>query len=109
MKNVLLCCFALLLFASATGVAGAGGNTPRKVDSLHQQLSAEALVVEAEAKYAEYLGAQGGDRRAATEQTAAFVQSRPGVQEVTVRGSDSLMVRFTDGNELLLMLGSGRL
>lgn len=109
MRKIFSLCFVLLLLASATGVAGTEGNEPRTADTLHQQLTAETLVLEAEAKYAEYLGAQGGSRKKATEQTAVYLKTRPGIQEVTVRGSDSLMVLFTDGNALLLMLGTNRL
>ncbi|MGA7827411.1 MAG: hypothetical protein WCA04_07120 [Geobacteraceae bacterium] len=74
-----------------------------------EQKSPEVLVAKAEAKYAEYLQANGGDRMAATQKTAVYLRSLSSVKEVTVRGSDSLFLIMRDGNELLLMLGRKRL
>ncbi len=74
-----------------------------------EQLTPEGVVKQAEAKYAEYLAASGGNRAAATEKTATCLRGLRGVKEVTVRGSDSLFVIMGDGNELLLMLGKDRL
>ncbi len=75
----------------------------------NEALTPKALVEEAEAKYAEYLAANDGDRAAATEKTAAYLRELPNMKEVTVRGSDNLFVIMEDGSELLLMLGKDRL
>ena len=75
----------------------------------NEELTPKALVEQAEAKYAEYLAANDGDRAAATEKTAAYLRELPNMKEVTVRGSDNLFVIMEDGSELLLMLGKDRL
>jgi outer membrane lipoprotein-sorting protein len=103
MKMVVYIFCCLLLFvvsacAGQTGADGAGG-----------AVTPERLAAEAEAHYAEYLASSGGQRQAATEKTAAYVQTLPGVRQVTVRGSDSLFVIMEDGGELLLLLGKNRL
>ncbi len=106
MKRILLAWFGLFLLTTVACAADSGTMDP---GTFQEQVSPEVLVTEAEAKYTEYLASHGGDRRAATEKTAAYLRTLSGVKEVTVRGSDSLFVLLRDGNELLLMLGRNRL
>lgn len=72
-------------------------------------VSPETVTVKAERKYMECLSLSGGDRKTATACTAAYLKTVPGVKEVAIRGSDSLFVILTDGNEILLLLGRNRL
>ena len=106
MKRVLVVVVGLFLFIAA-GYATAS-ETGVECRS-HEQLTPEALVERAEAKYAENMSACEGDRARATEKTAIYLRGLPDVKEVTVRGSDGLFVIMGDGNELLLMLGKNRL
>ncbi len=106
MKILVTVLFGLVLFiATAYGTVSESGVECRS----NEQLTPEALVQQAEAKFAEYLAAYNGDRAAATEKTAAYLRELKGVKEVTVRGSDSLFMIMGDGNELLLLLGRHRL
>ncbi|MBN2514433.1 MAG: hypothetical protein JXC33_00200 [Deltaproteobacteria bacterium] len=106
MKRIFPALFGLSLLIATACTAESGKMDP---GTFQEQISPEALVAEAEVKYAEYLASHGGDRRVATEKTAAYLRNLPGVKEITVRGSDSLLVILRDGNELLLMLGRNRL
>ncbi len=106
MKRVFMVLIGLILFTAAACATVSETGVEYRSD---EQLTSEALVKQAEAKYAEYLAACNGDRAVATEKTADCLRGLPGVKEVTVRGSDSLFVIMGDGNELLLMLGKGRL
>jgi hypothetical protein len=105
MKRVFSVLIRLFLFMTAACTSVSGGAEYRP----DEQITSEALVKQAEAKYAEYLAAYDGNRATATEKTAAYLRELPGVKEVTVRGSDSLFVIMKDGNELFLMLGKNRL
>ena len=106
MKRIFSSWFCLFVLISAACVAESG-----RMDkgTSQEEVSPEVLVQKAEAKFAEYLALHGGDRMVATEKTADYLRSLPGVKNVTVRGSDSLFVILRDGNELLLMLGRNRL
>ncbi len=106
MKGLLQVWIGLFLFiaTACAAVPGSGDGTRS-----NEQLTPESLVEQADTKYGEYLTASNGDRAAATEKTAAYLRELPGVNEVTVRGSDNLFVIMGDGNELLLMLGKDRL
>lgn len=106
MKKILAACCCLFLFAVPACFADLGSNPP-KVSP--EQVSPEFLTKRAESKFLEYLASRGGDRKAATEETAAHLRTLSGVKKVTVRGSDSLFVIMQDGNELFLMLGKDRL
>jgi len=106
MKRVLMVLVGLFLFSAAACATVSETAVECRSD---KQLTSEALVEQAEAKYTEYLAAYDGDRAAATEKTAAYLRGLAGVKEVTVRGSDSLFVIMGDDNELLLLLGKGRL
>ncbi len=106
MKIVSTAFIGLFLFIAAACASVSGSGVESRSD---EHITAEALMEKAEAKYAEYLAADHGNRAAATEKTAAYLRGVPGVKEVTVRGSDSLFVIMGDGNELLLMLGKDRL
>ncbi len=106
MKRVFTVLIGLFLFiATACATASEAGEACRS----DGELTPGVLVEQADAKYAENLKACDGDRAVATEKTATYLRGLPGVKEVTVRGSDSLFLIMGDGNELLLMLGKGRL
>ena len=106
MKKIFLICFGLLLILSA---ACAAGPVKMNSDTSQGEVSPEALTAKAEAKYSEYLGVHGENRKEAAEKTALYLRDQPGVKEVTVRSSSNLFVIFQDGNELMLMLGKDRL
>ena len=106
MKTLFTVLIGLFLFVTAACATVPERGVESRSD---EQLTSEALVAQAEAKYAEYLTAYDGDRARATEKTAVYLRGLPSVKEVNVRGSDSLFVIMKDGNELLLMLGHDRL
>jgi len=106
MKSLFPVWIGLFLFM-ATACATAPGNGVEHHSN--ESLKPEALVEKADAKYAESLTANDGNRAEATEKTAAYLRELPGVKEATVRGSDSVFVIMDDGRELLLMLGKKRL
>lgn len=95
--------FLLLASACAAEPDKASSETARP------RVTPESLPMEADSRYAGYLHAAAGDKTAATEKTAAYLRTLPGVKGVTVRGSNSLLVIMEDGNELFLMLGRERL
>jgi hypothetical protein len=106
MKRVFLVWFGMfLLLASACAAEQVKTNSGTALP----RVTPESLPVEADTRYAEYLKAAAGNRSEATEKTAAYLRTLPGVKGVTVRGSDSLLVIMEDGNELFLMLGRERL
>jgi hypothetical protein len=106
MKIVFFAWFGLFMLMTTSCVAE---SEKMSTATSQEQISPDALVAQAEAKYAEYLQADHGDRMAATEKTATYLRGLSVVKEVTVRGSDSLYLIMSDGNELLLMLGKNRL
>lgn len=93
----------LLLVASACSAG------PEITEEPVGQTTPEAVASKAETRFREYLGTRGTDRKAATEQTASYLKTLPGIKEVRVSGSDSLFVIMNDGNEVMLMLGRDRL
>jgi hypothetical protein len=106
MKRLFPVWLAVLLLSAAACTAEIG-EVDQDIQS--EALSPEALTAKAEEKFAENLASLGGDRSAATEKTASYLRGLKEVREATVRGSDSILVIFKDGNELLLMLGKNRL
>jgi hypothetical protein len=48
-------------------------------------------------------------REAARDRVVEFLKGQRNVKEVRITGSDTLRVFFTDGNDLLMMLGKERL
>ncbi|NTW54625.1 MAG: hypothetical protein HGB15_07675 [Chlorobaculum sp.] len=104
MFPVLIGVFLSMTAACANTEPGAGVEARAETP-----LTPEVLIEKADAKFAEYLSASDGNRSAATAKTAEYLRGLKGVKTVTVRGSDSLFVIMTDGNELLIMLGKNRL
>ncbi len=105
MKRLSFLSLAIVLLVASACSAGSGTGE----ESAAGNLSPETVARKAESNFGEFLDAQGGDRQAATERTAAYLKTLQGVKEVRVRGSDSLLVIMADGNELVLLLGRNRL
>jgi hypothetical protein len=105
MKRLSSLSLAIVLLIASACSAGSG----TQGESATGHLSPETVARKAESSFREFLDAQGGDRTAATERTAAYLKTLQGVKEVRVRGSDSLLVIMADGNELMLLLGRDRL
>jgi len=105
MKRVFPVWFGMFLLLASACAAEPGKMSS---ETARPRVTPESLPLEADTRYAEYLHA-AGNRSVATEKTAAYLRTLPGVKEVTVRGSDSLLVIMEDGNELFLMLGRERL
>ncbi|RQW85686.1 MAG: hypothetical protein EHM79_11225 [Geobacter sp.] len=106
MKRVFPVWFGMFLLLASACAAEPG---KMSLETARPRVTPESLPMEADTRYAEYLHAAAGNRSAATEKTAAYLRTLPGVKGVTVRGSDSLLVIMEDGNELFLMLGRERL
>jgi len=106
MKKLLSVALGIVLSAAGACANDSGRMTDGNDDGV---VSPETVTEKAERKYTECLGPAGGDRNAATACTAAYLKTIPGVKEVSIRGSDSLFVILTDGNEILLLLGRNRL
>jgi hypothetical protein len=106
MKKLLSVALGIVFSAAGACANDSGRIKDGKDDGV---VSPETVTEKAESKYAECLSPAGGDRKAATACTAAYLKTIPGVKDVSVRGSDSLFVILTDGNEILLLLGRNRL
>ncbi len=52
---------------------------------------------------------EGAARETATREAAALLRKRPDVRDAEITGSDSVLVTFTDGERVMVLLGSGRL
>ncbi|ABL00178.1 hypothetical protein [Pelobacter propionicus] len=104
MKRVSSVSLAIVLLIASACSAGSGTG-----EESAGNLSPETVARKAESSFGEFLDTHGGDRKAATERTAAYLKTLPGVKEVRVRGSDSLLVIMADGNELMVLLGRDRL
>jgi len=106
MKRVVAVWFGMFLLLASACAAEPDKMSP---EAAHPRVTPESLPAAADARYAEYLHAAAGNRSVATEKTAAYLRTLPGVKGVSVRGSDSLLVIMEDGNEIFLMLGRERL
>lgn len=75
---------------------------------MKQEMTVEEMSHQVQVKYAEAIGL-GLSKEKARDRVVAFLQSLKNIKVVKATGSDTLQVIFTDGNELLLMLGKDRL
>jgi hypothetical protein len=71
-------------------------------------LSVEEIAKKVQAKYSEAMEKKLTKEEALNE-AVKFLNQQKNIKEVKVLGSDSVMVYFTDGNELMIMLGKERL
>ena len=86
----------LLLGCQAASPAAASGETR------------EAAIQRAHALYASRIS-EGAAKETATREAAALLRKRPDVRDAEITGSDSVLVTFTDGERVMVLLGSGRL
>ena len=82
---------------------------PDTEPSIAQQGAVEVLVQESETSYGRYLAEFENNQERATEKVAAELRKRDSVSEVRILSPGRLFLLFSDGNELLLMLGQGTL
>lgn len=78
----------------------------RSVDE--KSMTIEEIAKKANVIYGDQLRA-GENKEMAVKKVVEFLQSRKNVKEVKVIGSQTLRVFFTDGNDLLMMLGKDRI
>jgi len=71
-------------------------------------LSVEEVAKQAQSKYSEALEKKLSKEEALNE-AVKFLKEQKNIKEVKILGSDSVMIYFTDGNELVIMLGKERL
>jgi len=71
-------------------------------------LSVEEIAKQVQAKYSEALEKKLTKEEALNE-AVKFLNQQKNIKEVKVLGSDSVMVYFTDGNELMILLGKDRI
>jgi hypothetical protein len=104
---VTLVCIVLIAgFASCSMKSRSGGGSFTKT-STERQLTVEEMSQEAEAMYQRSF-AEGRSKDLAVLEAADYLRRQKNVAEVKVLGSDSLRVIFTDGNDLVMLLGRGR-
>ncbi|MDD8020432.1 MAG: hypothetical protein PHU81_04490 [Acidobacteriota bacterium] len=71
-------------------------------------LGVEEIARQVQAKYSEAMEKKLPKEEALNE-AVKFLKQQKNIKEVKILGSDSVMVYFTDGNELMIMLGKDRI
>ncbi|MGB8953541.1 MAG: hypothetical protein WCC06_12860 [Candidatus Aminicenantales bacterium] len=111
--------FFILCLALFLSVSGCKARQQTPPPSLPQGMAQETgekqriLTVEEITREAHALFEKAIDEKIAKEKAVEkvieFLKRQNNVKEVKVTGSDSVHVFFTDGNDLLIMLGRGRI
>jgi hypothetical protein len=83
-------------------------NNQQKVSGDEKIMTIEEMAKKANVMYGDQLKA-GETKEIAMKKVVEFLQSQKNVKEVNVTGSQTLHVFFTDGNDLLMMLGEERM
>ncbi len=80
----------------------------KQVTQEQKIMTPEELTHDASARF-NRARAEGAKKEEAVKRVVEFLKAQRNVKDVKVTGSDTLRVFFTDGNDLLLMLGRDRL
>lgn len=113
-------CIAISFFSTGCAVKGHIMEYPQKAETAQIEqvpdmymtkdklMTVEEMIHEAHAIYQGALK-DGKSKEQAVNKAAEFLRAQKNVSLVVVTGSDTIKVIFTDGNDLLILLGRERL